>query len=714
MSSDLTTTRGGDLPDKSELSTPQGSNSGFESDDEGYHKVEGKSVDDIDFDEANEEGLASVSGPPADSNMNVMSDDVHVSTASIAENLTDDDLTTDNLTDDTLGENVMANENYIQDQFGQLYRPVYAGEALHDDMLIYDNKYFTTEGIGNCQFCEGAGKVTVEKLGLKDCPDCDGTGDVQASMGDPMGEITPDPMAGQAPVEGAPDQLGEQPMQQQQVSQAPDQLTAQTQIPQQPMPQDPQQLQQSPPKPKTNQPPQQIPLQEEKKPNPFGEESAKLSLNENNDLIFDIAKGGNIQFKIAGETKLKIGDDGITKPVNFNTEKYMKHSDHRKDKGGRFTESDDSNGEPRSSFNDIESNNDIDDEIESKLRSKESCGCKKKAHEASVKKYEKFVDDKLTILKSHAKANEAVSLMYGLPTISKEGRKIKGTLAYAGVSLNDRIYLPEELKKGDGLTLPLLLNHSSTAGAEEELDRLSEEMRTALENEEDFQVGEVTLTWDPKKLTLFYEGVVTNEFFQTEIDEMNMAVSLGIFYDSDSPTVCDLNCYTMIKGAEFREVSLVYHAGFPIATIEAVEAKLKKASEDSLLKVDEEPEGTNVTVLDEWDKATEEIDQMPEGNIIDIEAVPAVESFDTTNNFSIRGVNEFRVTNMNGTTRYKLDENSFIHMNVGGGGASISGEEMKPTQLQPKMTTTPDVTKEIMKKPEFELEDGGKDIINDI
>ena len=56
------------------------------------------------------------------------------------------------------------------------------------------------------------------------------------------------------------------------------------------------------------------------------------------------------------------------------------------------------------------------------------------------------------------------------------GKKIKGTLAYAGVSLNDRVYLPEELAKCDGMTLPLLLNHSSVAGAEGELHRLDNDL----------------------------------------------------------------------------------------------------------------------------------------------------------------------------------------------------------------------------------------------
>ena len=206
-----------------------------------------------------------------------------------------------------------------------------------------------------------------------------------------------------------------------------------------------------------------------------------------------------------------------------------------------------------------------------------SCACNK-----SVSQFEGYINRKLKVLSRRCKGNESVGLMFGLPTIEREGKKIKGILAYAGVSLNNRIYLPEELAKGDGLTLPLMLNHSAVDGAEEEMDRLDDDMRDHLNNGQDFVVGEVTLRWEPDELTLYYEGVIEHPFFQKEVDDADMAVSLGIYYDSDSPTVCNQECYTLIKGAEFREVSLVYHPGFPKATIEAVEAKLKKRASEAI------------------------------------------------------------------------------------------------------------------------------------
>ena len=184
------------------------------------------------------------------------------------------------------------------------------------------------------------------------------------------------------------------------------------------------------------------------------------------------------------------------------------------------------------------------------------------------KTFDKFLDQQIKVLKSKASETEDVmGLLVGDPQTTDGGKKIKGTLAYAGVSLNNRLYLPEELKKGDGMTVPLILNHASTSGAEEELDRLPQEFRSGLESGKEMRVGEVSLQWDPDNLTLFYEGNIEDKFFQREVDDANMAVSLGMYYDSDSPQVCDEACNTVIKGAEYHEVSLVYHPGFPIATI---------------------------------------------------------------------------------------------------------------------------------------------------
>lgn len=194
--------------------------------------------------------------------------------------------------------------------------------------------------------------------------------------------------------------------------------------------------------------------------------------------------------------------------------------------------------------------------------------------------YQGFIDKSMSYYKKKF-ASESVGMFYGMPQTSGV-KQIKGLLAYAGVSLNNRLYLPEELSKGHEMTVPLLLNHSSTAGAEAEVQTLPSEYRTGLEQGRDIKVGEVKLHWDPAKLTLSYEGYVDNEYFIKEINEGKMGVSLGMVYDSNSPRICNEQCYTMIKGAEFREVSLVYHPGFPIVTIESNEALLKKKALEAI------------------------------------------------------------------------------------------------------------------------------------
>jgi len=210
--------------------------------------------------------------------------------------------------------------------------------------------------------------------------------------------------------------------------------------------------------------------------------------------------------------------------------------------------------------------------------------CSVKAKEAVKQIYDKFVDQQIKVLKKGHEA-QAVDLLLGAPTVSDgdgKVKKIKGTLAYAGVSLNNRLYLPEQLSKGDGMTVPLILNHASVSGAEAELPMLPDIFKIGLMNGEEMKIGEVSMTWKADENTLYYEGEISDEFFISEVDAGKMTVSLGMYYDADSPTICDRECYTVIKGAEFHEVSLVYHPGFPIATIEAVESLLKVKALESI------------------------------------------------------------------------------------------------------------------------------------
>ena len=124
-----------------------------------------------------EEGIASVTGPPAGTEPTVIEEEEALADTRVGGDLGKE------LGDSVVESHdpILLNDNYIAFE-NVLYRPVYDGESINindDSILIYENKYYTSEGTGNCPMCKGAGKVTVERLGLKECPKCEGSGDIQ-------------------------------------------------------------------------------------------------------------------------------------------------------------------------------------------------------------------------------------------------------------------------------------------------------------------------------------------------------------------------------------------------------------------------------------------------------------------------------------------------------------------------------------------------------
>lgn len=152
------------------------------------------------------------------------------------------------------------------------------------------------------------------------------------------------------------------------------------------------------------------------------------------------------------------------------------------------------------------------------------------------------------------------------------GQKISGRLSYAGISRNGRIYLPEELAKGDGLELPILLNHSSIGGAENIGENLlPNNYRSQLERGQDVRLGTVRLSYDPDTFVLSYEGIITDPFYRSKDILENLHVSQGIIYDAaNSPQVCgEFSCFTLMKNSIYQEMSLVFRSGFPLVTLAA-------------------------------------------------------------------------------------------------------------------------------------------------
>ena len=149
------------------------------------------------------------------------------------------------------------------------------------------------------------------------------------------------------------------------------------------------------------------------------------------------------------------------------------------------------------------------------------------------------------------------------------GTKIHGMLAYPGISGNGKLYSVGELMHGDGIDLPIWLNHGvldGTDGIGPEL--LPDSYRERLENGEELVVGHGRTWFDKDTLQLMHEGLITDPFYQNPEILKQMNVSQGVLHPKDLPHFCDeVLCYQIIQKSVYEEYSIVFKPGFSIATL---------------------------------------------------------------------------------------------------------------------------------------------------
>ena len=134
-------------------------------------------------------------------------------------------------------------------------------------------------------------------------------------------------------------------------------------------------------------------------------------------------------------------------------------------------------------------------------------------------------------------------------TVEDTGR-ISGLLAIPRISRNGRFYLPEELEKANGLTVPVFWDHRDT----------------------ETPIGSVNLKYDPDNMTVTYEGTVTQATIDTIKAIGKVYTSLGATYENDpndeGQHVCgNQACYFVPRGLTWKEMSLVTDAGIPETTV---------------------------------------------------------------------------------------------------------------------------------------------------
>lgn len=136
--------------------------------------------------------------------------------------------------------------------------------------------------------------------------------------------------------------------------------------------------------------------------------------------------------------------------------------------------------------------------------------------------------------------------------------RVKGVLAPARVSRNNRLYLPEELRRMaeelDGAEVPVYWEHVSARNA----------------------VGRAWVKWDDVRKVLRYEAEIFDEEAAEKIRSgLVKHVSLGADYE----TIDLVDEVVVPRNLHLREISLVAVPGIPEANIEVVESIRLKAAE---------------------------------------------------------------------------------------------------------------------------------------
>lgn len=143
----------------------------------------------------------------------------------------------------------------------------------------------------------------------------------------------------------------------------------------------------------------------------------------------------------------------------------------------------------------------------------------------------------------------------------KDGNlNVTGVLAVPRVNLNGSLLLPEALKKGHGLTIPMSIDHAYS-----------------FDNSIP-PVGSMSMRYNDDKMQLEYDGVVTDNQAIADVKSGKYKnTSISIEFDHDD--VDYIYGIYMIKDIDkFVEGSLVEHPAIPEATVVALESINKKLS----------------------------------------------------------------------------------------------------------------------------------------
>ncbi|RLG06508.1 MAG: hypothetical protein DRN68_06855, partial [Thaumarchaeota archaeon] len=159
-----------------------------------------------------------------------------------------------------------------------------------------------------------------------------------------------------------------------------------------------------------------------------------------------------------------------------------------------------------------------------------------------------------------------------------EALRIRGILAPARVSRNDRLYLPEELRKMaeevKGKEIPVYWEHISAQNA----------------------VGKARVYWDDVNKVLRYEAEI---FDESAADKIRSGLVKHVSLGADYETMDLIDDVIIPRNLHLREISLVAVPGIPESNIEIIENLIELKAVERAVEVHETPKAP----LDRpWDK----------------------------------------------------------------------------------------------------------------
>jgi hypothetical protein len=131
-------------------------------------------------------------------------------------------------------------------------------------------------------------------------------------------------------------------------------------------------------------------------------------------------------------------------------------------------------------------------------------------------------------------------------------KKITGLAIMPRVSRNGVFYFPQELAKFDGVTVPLRYNHDQSAEG---------------------IIGTATFTFDAEKGQVRYEAEITDQKFQSYIDDHLFQVSIGASVEKENQ-ICHpegKGCFEAPVLSAPTELSIVETPGIPESTLVVIE-----------------------------------------------------------------------------------------------------------------------------------------------